>query len=304
MTNKCQICDKIVNLDDKSHYYREHKVKIADYYQKYYNKVDLFTKEKLVFKAPESYLLNDFNDKLSLRKYIESLDENDIKLYLSELLKRRKELKGIVFAPSHIECKTILFPGITYLEKKFGSGFYNNIVELAGLKTRFNYSELPVYQSPLDLEIICDTREASPLSFDNLTIQKKEYADYSLVKNFNNTHIERKELSDYLNSVSGGYERLVKEFERAKQDDAYIVIVIESPLQHLLGFNHLKHIHSKASSDYIFHQTRSLNSLFPNGLQMLAVDGRKRAVDVIGKVLNMKNVRNLDLMFLYEKGMI
>jgi hypothetical protein len=298
-TNKCLICGEIAN---SRHFYSKHKIKERDYYIKYYGKKDLFTEDLIQFKNIEQYFLTDFNDKRSLKKYIDQKPRNEVFAYLSDFLTKRVTFKKHLYSPGQLEAKTLTFPSINYIEKKFGEGSYAEIVSKSKAFLRFNYSAKPRYND-CKIEIIVDTREQEPLDFNKFIVKKLNYGDYCGNPN-NNVFIERKSINDLLGTLSGGYERFLNELNRCKLDDAYMVILVEEPLDRLISFNYQKHIFSKADPSFIFHRIREINQEFPRHCQFLCVENRQEAVSIVQKLLRIKNIAELDLQYLYTKCLI
>lgn len=301
MDNKCLICNQ--EFTERSHFWKNHKIKEADYYEKYYPRHDLLTNEIITFKSVESYQLTDFTDKRNLRKYLESLSTNgEVFGYLIASLFRRKELKDLQFAPSEFEIKSLMFPSIKYIEEKYGEKTYKFICKNAGLLVRYIYEANPEsFYDDKDLVYICDTREQNILKLPNMQIAKLDFGDYTVEKS--NVFIERKSLNDLVGTLSGGYERFHREIDRCVSNDKQLIVLIEEKYQNILSFNYLPHMrYSKCSPDFIFHRIRELLNKYPLNLQFLAVDGRKEAVRVLKKIFNLGyNINTLDLQFLYNK---
>ena len=45
-----------------------------------------------------------------------------------------------------------------------------------------------------------------------------------------NTYIERKSITDFIGTMSGGYERFKREVERAREQDAKLIVLVEESL--------------------------------------------------------------------------
>ena len=118
MDSICKICNR--EFSESSHFWKEHRIKQSSYYEKYYPKNDLFTKEKINFKSVEQYESTDFNDKKNLKKYLESISKDEGVKYLKNWLSKRVLVKGLVFAPSQFELRTLNYPSIKYFHKYYG----------------------------------------------------------------------------------------------------------------------------------------------------------------------------------------
>lgn len=298
----CPLC----NIEmDKKHPYSVHKIKYADFIEQHFPRKDLYDNTPIKWKSDESYLLSDFNTKVNLRKYLESITKEDGMIYLADFLKRRKKLKNIDIAPSEFEAKSLTFPAISYIEKYYGEGAFRKICSYAEVHSRYNYIATTTFNRDISAStFLCDTREQKPLKLPNMKIQKLDFGDYTVKDDY--IFIERKSLSDFIGTMSSGYERFNKEIELAIFNQAYLVVLIEEKYSSLQSFEYLPHIYSKCDWTFISHRFRELMSRYPHSLQFLAVDGRKEAERVIPKIYGL-NVDKLDrfyidLQYAYNKG--
>lgn len=299
----CRICEQKV-LED-SHYFKAHKIKQKDYFQKFYENFDLLTGEEIEFKSKESFFNTDFVNKNNLKEYLQSKSEEEGIKYCENWLKRRKEYKSLEYQLSEFECKSLCFPSIAYIEKTFGMGSYNKICENVGLKVKYNY-HCKLELENKELEIICDTREQNLLRFKNIQIEKLDYGDYYCHTGNNPVSIERKSLIDLVGTISQGYERFQKEIDRCKADNNYLIVVIEEKYSNLLSFSYLPHMKRvQASEIFVLHRIRELLLKYPKNLQFLCVDGRKESVRVIEDIFKItNNIREIDLQWAYNGKML
>jgi hypothetical protein len=295
MDNICKICGE--NVLEDSHYYKSHKLKIANYFQEYFPRLDHFTKEPILYKNKDSYFLTDFNDKRNLKKYLESISKEDGLNYLKSWLSQRKESKSLIYSMGEFECRSLCFPSIKYIENYYGVGAYNKICLELGLKIKYNLNYSP--ETNQVNEIIIDTREAKPYSFDiPVKIQKLNFADYAPIPNPNNIFLERKEIGDWAGVMSNGYERFEREIQRAKDNNAYIIILIEAKYSDLLSINYLPQTRwLKASSDFLLKRARDLYLKFDN-FQMVAGGTRKECIELFNKIIKIKDIQTYDIQYL------
>ncbi len=302
MDNICKICN--LEVSEKSHFWKTHKIKIEDYYKKYFPKADLLTGEQIPFKSPEQYLSSDFTDKNNLKKYLESVTKEKGLSYLCEWLKKRAKDKNLVYSPSQFELRTLCYPSIKFFHKFYGEHAYGTICHFAELKDRYDYKQKLEYDDSIP-EILIDTREQTVLNLKcPKEIIKLNFADYSCKENKFNVFVERKSVQDFLGSVSSGFDRLCREMQRAKDSNAHIIILIESKISNLFGFEHLGFIHSEASADFILKRARDLLVKFDN-VQICCVDGRAKASEFIVNLYKMKNdPRAVDFQFCVDSKLI
>lgn len=284
--NNCKICEEDVVND--SHYYREHKITLADYFVKYFNRKDLYTGETLEFKNKEQYLAADFSNKNNLKKYIKEIHPDKARDYCVNLLKNRKNIKNLIYAPTQVELKSIISPTIITYNRLFPAGYYDLCNKL-GFKQRFNCQTLknPLLEPeiPKDAVIEVDTREQAVLKLKtDIEIKKLNFGDY-YSKNYFNIYIERKSLNDFIGTFSQGLERFCRELDRAQKEKAYIVILVENTLNECANFNCLPWVSRriKAKPDFILHNVRSILQKYLN-CQFVFVDGRKEAVNLLEKI--------------------
>ena len=222
-------------------------------------------------------------------------------------MKKRIERKGIQYAPTQVELRTIMSPPIQYHDQLFGS--YNEFCENLGLKTKFvspvEIVEGAKWKDP-QYKIYVDTREQKPLKFKDRQVEIKtlKFGDYTFSDKEAtcNCYIERKNLADFIGTISGGYERFINEIERAKEAEAYLVVLVEDTLTNSLSFPFLKHISKriKATPEFIFNRVRSLIQDYPH-VQFLFVKGRVESSRVIEKIFTSGCVHEkIDLQLAYD----
>jgi hypothetical protein len=276
------------------------------YYHQYYPKKDLLTGETISFKTKEQYLNSDFNDKNNMKKWLKSQPLENSKEYCIDLLKKRKKDKNLIYSPCQIELRTIMSPSIVFYNKIFDD--YYDVCSSLGLENKFihpkNISNQFNFKLKQDDTIYVDTREQNWLKFNiPFEIKTLPYGDYTCSNDNCNCYIERKSLSDFISTLSvGNLERFKKEIEKARQNQSYLVVVIEEKLQSALSFQYLPHISKKikATPEFIFHNVRSLLQEYDN-LQFLFVDGREEMKRTIEAILASKCFyKRVDLQLAYD----
>ena len=290
MGERCKICNQV--FDERKEFnchLRKHSITVASYYQKYYPRYDLHTNEIILFKNKEFYFTSDFNNKNSLRYWLNNQDKETQRDYCLKLLERRRDRKKIKYAPCQAELRTLMIPAVNYLDEVLG-GYYQ-ICEQMGLEAKYEARNEPIKEYELEEEsvIFIDTREKKPLAFKNFKTEVKglKYGDYALSskKDTCSLHIERKSLSDFYATLSGGFERFKRELDRSVNDYANMVVVVESKIDKVASFKYTRSVFNKVktSHDYIFRNMREIIQEYPN-VQFLFVGGRKEAVRIIEKL--------------------
>jgi hypothetical protein len=303
----CKIDGKEFKDEKSLHFalkgYGLNKVK---YYQTYYERRDLLTGELINFKTKEQYLNSDFNDKNNMKKWLKNQPLDKAQQYCKELLAKRKENKNLTYSPSQIELRTIMAPSILFYNKIFKD--YYDLCSSIGLENKFIHPNLIEDHFAKKLTerntIYIDTREQSWLKFDiPFEIKTLPYGDYSCNNNNCDCYIERKSLSDFISTLSvKNYERFKNEIQKAKRNNAYIIVMIEEKLSDALSFPYLPHVSKKikATPEYIFHNVRELLQEY-NNLQFLFVDGRKEMTRIIEAIFASKCFyKKIDLQLAYD----
>jgi hypothetical protein len=287
LNSNCSICgNESASFEELfSHVKNDHKVTAKNYCEKYLNKKDLLTQECIPFKSWEQYITCDFIDKRNYKKWIDGLiDKHDRRMYLQGKLVQYCNLKNTKIAPSLNETFTIkcLLP-IDYIEQSCGCNF-NQFVSGCGLISRYNYLYSREIKIKNVTDLIIDTREQLPFKFEGINAknEKLEYGDYAISKN-TKIAIERKNSNDFISTLSGGYERFLREINRAKLDDASIVVVVESTLNDII---YKKQRFGKSSGEFIAHKMRQIMRAFDN-VQFLFCDNREDAKTKSLQILGM-----------------
>jgi hypothetical protein len=311
---RCVICDKEFESDRSLHaHLKAHKLRMAEYYQTHLPRVDQHDGKIIKFKNKEHYLNADFNNKRNLKSWLDKAPEEKAKEYCISLLKNRKQKKNLIYTPCQVELRSIMSPPIQHYNKLFSN--YYELCENLGFKNKYLEIDEVISGKEYDhrYKIYIDTREQKPLKFKRpVEIKKLDFGDYAFSDSRAtcNCNIERKSLPDFIGTLSGGYERFIKEIERCGGEGGGMVILVESKFSNALYFNKLmragtnNRVYSKVrvTPDYIFHRVRSLSQEYPF-IQFLFVEGRKEAVRVIDKIFTTGCIhKKADLQLLYDLG--
>lgn len=312
MSFKCKVCGKEFETERKLHaHLKAHSLRVAAYYQQCYPRYDLYDGKIIKFKSKKFYFEYDFNSRSNLIKWLDKQPKEEARKYLKDKLEKRVREKGIVYAPSQVEMRSVIIPSIVTYEKFFN--FYELCSEL-NLKNKYklvnNIVTGSAYSEMEDVKVYVDTREQKPLKFE-MPMESKalKFGDYALSnKDLTcNCYIERKSLADFISTISVlNFERFKREVERAGEAEANLVVVVEDSLQHALSFPFLPYISKKikATPEFIFHNVRALIQEYPH-LQFLFVDGRKESVRVIEKIFFSGCLyKDIDLQLAYDKKIL
>ena len=118
---KCAICNKEFENDRKLHaHLKAHKMRMAEYYQTQYPRYDKYDGKIIKFKNKVQYFESDFNSRTNLRMWLKNSTIEEAKQYCKEILESRKNKKDLIYSPSQVELRTLMFPPIQYYNKIFG----------------------------------------------------------------------------------------------------------------------------------------------------------------------------------------
>ena len=284
-------------------YLRKLKVTQEKYYTNFLNKRDLFTGDPIPFKDAEQYLNTSFTDKRHLKKWVKA---NPVagKEWCINWLKKRIETKKLVFAPTQAELNSLSGPTMHYFET---IGGYNNICQSLGLKIRFNSSDIVYKSLPKDATLIIDTREQYPLDIKmQFKVDTVNTGDYAIADPYDKKiYIERKSMMDFMGTLSKDLGRFNREIERAKENSAYLVVLIECPMADVVSMDYkrkkMKHLAAmKATSSHIFRNMREIMKTFEN-IQFLFVENRDAAAKAVIKIFELgESAKDIDLQYKYE----
>ena len=302
----CKECQTAFETNEDLHrHLRSHKLKIEDYYHKHFDRRDLLTGELIKYKSYEQYFTQNFNSRENFKKWYASQPQHVLKEYALNFLKARIQVKGLLYAPSQVELRTLYCPSIFGYNLLFGD-YYRLCYDL-GLRVRFEKPDpftLINPQKPLFSNIVIDSREQTPLKFDcEAHIGTLNVGDYGFLVNGKPIDLvfERKSLTDFINSFGRDFERVHKEFERARIAGFRVIVIVECGFGLAFQFDKLPQCKfSSVKPDFIFHNVRHILRDFHN-VQFLFVNNRETASQIITKIFYSEGeFFKYDLQFLYD----
>jgi hypothetical protein len=314
---KCVVCEKEFKDERRLHgHLKAHDLIMAEYYQENFPRHDFYDGKIIKFKNKGYYFNTDFNSRTNLRLWLNKCDKDDAKEYCTKILTKRKEEKKLTYAPSQVELRSIMSPPIQYYHEVFGN--YYELCEELNLENKYiKFNDIvsgTEYDKP-EYFINVDTREKKPLKFKRpVEIKKLDYGDYSFSCNLAtcNCYIERKSLVDFINTISGGFERFNSEIMIAEEEEANLIILVESKFYNALHFNQLRkknsgdrvHPKIKTPPEFIFHRVRELIQKYTH-IQFLFVDGRKEAARVVERIFTCGCAyKSIDLQLAYDLNIL
>ena len=284
-------------------YLRKFKIRMAEYYQKYYPRRDLLTGELIKFKNKNYYFSNHFNSRVNMKKWLKETSKEKAREFCAKIIKERKERRNLAYSPTQVEMRCTMMPPIHYYQELFGD-FYSLCSRL-DLKPRFKKFPSKEIEEEIEegYEIVIDTREQKPLNINYETRREGlKFADYWLDKEDNKCYVERKETKDFIGTFTGGCDRFSRELERADEQGAYVVVVVENSLDNMMKFNYLKYVTKKVqvTPEYVMRNVRDIIQKHKN-VQFLFAKGRTEATRLTRKLFFSGTAyKDLDLQLAYD----
>ena len=308
---KCRVCHEEFSAEQNLHkHIKVHKLYLAEYYQTYWPRYDKFDAQIIRFRNKEQYLTTDFNSRDNLRKWVQQTDEPTVRAYLKMALELRKERKKLIWTPTQVELRTAMMAPIQCYNQFFGN--YFALCEELGFKNKFSLEgSFDESNKPPFYTIYIDRREQKPLEFVHRPFEfaTLRFGDYACSNHdFTCTgYIERKAENDFAGTLSGGVERFCRELDRAVEEQAYVVVLVEQTLTNCLNperqaqiFKRLK----KANADFIFHNVRHIIQKYAN-VQFLFVADREEAAKMVERIFDSGcSYKTADLQYLHDIGAI
>lgn len=293
------------------------------YYRTYLPRHDLLTGQPIPFKDAEQYLGADFANRVNLKKWLATQPREVGLAWAKEWLAKRKVSKGLIYAPSQAELRTLCTPTMPYYEAVAADeGGYYGITTAMGFKLRY-VKGLVGQTLPAGVSVIQDTREQAPVKLDLPTrIDTLDVGDYALASPHDQgVRIERKSLGDFCGTLSArkqvregktkttewtAYERFDRELTRASEAGLYVVMMVEANINDAQRFDYLPQTKwVKATPAHILHNLRTLLTKYPLSFQVVFCDGRKELADKMTRVLALgAAVRSYDLQYHHEEGLL
>ncbi len=287
------------------------------YWHEHLPRRDKLTGELIPFKDYEQYTTQDFANKINLRNWLKVVPRAEGLEWSTKWLRDRKEKKGLVYAPSQVELRTLCCPSMPYYETMAAQeGGYYGVTANLGFTSRYRRESLVFAPLPKDATVIQDSREQNPVALGVKTVvDTVNVGDYALVAPHDKgIRIERKSLADFCGTLSakkaaktgGSLGRFDRELARAVAKNLYVVMMVESNINDAQRFDYLPQTKwVKATPAYVFRNLRDLLVKYPLHFQVVFVDGRKDMAAKMVRVFELgEQVKSIDLQFAQEEGLL
>lgn len=280
----CKICGESFKSERSLHaHIKAHNIFVMDYYTTFYPRKNLLTGEPIEFKDKKQYFSTYFSNRAQIREWAgKTTNKEEVKEVFIKMLKNRIVGKDLQYGPNHLELKLYNLPSISMFKEYFGS--YNEACKMLQVEPIYNKiiknKFLNNNKNLDDMEILIDTREQKPLNFANAKSHKLDYGDYTASgKYYNKTYVDRKSEQDFKGTMTTGFDRFVKEMERAISFDSYMYIVIESSIEKIIKNN--PYAYHESNLKFIWHRMRKITHMFPRKCQFIFSGGRNRSQNLI-----------------------
>jgi hypothetical protein len=309
MDNICKVCGVSFPSTATLHKhisFRE-KIKIADYYLKFFPRFDLFSKEQIRFKDVEQYFSTYFVSRNNLVKWFEqNYNTLEAKELSKKIVNNRILSKDLKYLFSEVELRSIIAPSIVGLEKIHNQK-YEDIITFP-LKKKFKYENIQLNPINSNLEIVIDTREQQPFLFKkyNTNLAKLDVGDYTAAEPlYSDIYIERKSREDFFGTFgqADGVKRFEKELVRAQHYGFYLFIIVEKDINECLNY-FLSFSSNQYLVEYAFFNMRNIMQKYDN-CQFVFAQNKPNAENLCLQILsNQENSIKYDWQYLIDKRII
>ncbi len=299
---ECKICNKTFGSLSglHGHLSKTHKCDQESYYHLYFPRRDLGDGELIAYKNYTQYFSSDFHNRESFADWLfDNYKEEKAREYCIT------KVKCVTVLPGTACLKSLMIPSIFGFEKMYGSiDKFLEALDLVGIQPKFDYKTLPIFKEG-ELKVFQDTREQLPLNLNcDTEVMKISVGDYVAAADFYaGVAIERKSLNDLAGTLGKGKERFIKELERAKELDTYIVILVEASHSDINYYSSSSSFSRKVNGQYLYHQIRELSANYD--CQFVMSGSRTRAADLVEKIFRLGDqAKYMDIEYLKDSGRI
>ena len=284
MSFKCKECgESFTSLRSLHAHVKKHDMVLGDYYVKNYARKDKLTGDLIPFKNYKQYFRTYFLNSDNMLKWCHAAPKAEVKKFIIDILKDRREEKALDKAPPDVYLKTAGLPDVDIYKRLFGS--YSKACQTIDLEPMLS-RQLPTtfYNDYTSTRVLIDTREQQPLNFKNSRVLKLDVGDYGVMgSDYSYTFVDRKSYQDFCSTVTNGYNRFVKELERCKSLGCFLFIVVEAAFHEMEDEN--KKSFKKFKLDYVFHQMREIQAEYSDCCQFVFSGSRENSELIIPKLL-------------------
>lgn len=297
---KCLECGEEFQNDRGLHgHLKKHKMFQGEYYVKHFPRKSLLYGRQIPYTNKEEYFKTDFIDYNEMCLWFRNVDAECAKDKIKQILSNRVKEKSLVFAPCHLELKSLELPSIKIIRSLFGT--YSSFCKEIGLKSVLFGTPLPkdLQSPPKNISILVDTREQSPLEFQNSKVEKLLIGDYLLdsAHGYTYTFVDRKSENDFIGTLNtANLERFEREIQKSIDLDSYLFVVVEGSIESMRDT--CKRFNRTVNFYYAMKNMRMLLHKYPQKIQFVFTGNREKSKQIIPKLLwNGKKLWNVDIQY-------
>ena len=302
---RCKICGKEYKNSKgiNTHLRFKHKeITIAEYYEKYYPVYCIECNSLVSYKKCGHYKNYKFCSKKCMneafgRKKLSSscFKYKYTKEYLIQFLQKLEKKYGVVTQ------RLVKMNGICHQVYYNYFNSFSIACEIA--KVKHYHQNISLNEKKEDIgwiPIIQDSREQKPYPIKNVIVQKLDVGDYALSgyeDEEDKIVVERKSLGD-LKSTLSKPDRFIRELQRAKEQNIYVVILIDCSEEQFWKSRPLGRVTNKG----IYHQMKVLTGMFPEYCQFLFSGSRNKSMKLLYYIFGyeLNYIKNIDLQTEYN----
>ena len=301
MSYKCKECgDSFDSLRSLHAHIKKHGKYLGDYYVEYYQRKDKLTGELIPFKKYDQYFATDFINKRNMKKWCVTAPREEVEEFIINKFKEKIQAKGMSGGPPSLYLQTSKLPDVDIYKEVFGS--YREACTQIGMLPMLG-KQLPsnFHDDYSNTNILIDTREQKPLSFNNSDVLKLDVGDYGVGGNlYDYTFVDRKSYQDFCATVTNGYNRFVKELERCRSTGCFLFIVVETAFDDMWAEN--KRGYKKFNLEYVFHRMREIQAEYTDCSQIVFSGSRENSEELIPKILVLgKTLWEVDVQYFWNQ---
>ena len=169
----------------------------------------------------------------------------------------------------------------TNISKQAIYQFFKSIGELCDVANVPYFMEDKLVGKPVNnmLKIIIDSNEKKPYNFKNSVFQRLNVGDYKSAELYKGVVFERKSIGDLKSTMSGGSntKRFGREMNRAREDECYVLIIIDGTKEDFFSRNPYGRMTNKA----IYHNIKLFGSIYADVCQFVFTGSRARSKSVV-----------------------
>jgi len=274
----CELCTREFKTQRglNTHLRFSHDILIAEYYEVFHPIYCIECGKIVPYKNDGHYKNYKFCSKNCLKKaYSKKEPRKNFKYkkeFLLDELRRLHEKYGGFVTQNLVRLNGVVLPQIYY-------NYFESFVEACELAQVPYFKRIINKKEPIEdslIPIIIDTREQRPYRFKNYIKKKLDVGDYTLDMGVD-VRIERKSIPDLKGTLGFGLNRFKKELQRARDQNLYVVILIDGTEKLFWKTAFF----GKMSPKSLFHNLKLLSGQYADVCQFVFTGGRIKSAKLV-----------------------